>query len=136
MFITTTGHHKHSQYLILNSDIFGLGEADIKLTAMVARYHRRALPNTNHADYSALSREDRLIVNKLAAILRVADALDRTHTEALRDIKVVPREKQVLIEVQGGGDLVAEKRALAEKGAMFEQVYGRPIALRSKRKQG
>jgi exopolyphosphatase/guanosine-5'-triphosphate,3'-diphosphate pyrophosphatase len=101
---------------------------------MVARYHRRALPGTSHLDYAALSREDRLVVNKLAAILRVADALDRTHTETIRDIKVIPEEDQVLIEIKGRNDLVTEKRALSEKGVMFEQVYGRPIVLRSKRK--
>lgn len=136
MFISMASHHKHSQYLILNSDIFGLGEEDIKLTAMVARYHRRALPRPSHLDYAALSRDDRLVVNKLAAMLRVADALDRTHTEAIRCNAVVLQERQVLIEVNGGGDLVAEKRALAEKGAMFEQVYGRSVVLRAKRKQG
>lgn len=134
MFISNAGHHKHSQYLILNSDIFGLGREDIRLVAMVARYHRRALPGTSHLDYAALSREDRLVVNKLAAILRVADALDRTHTETIRDIKVIPEEDQVLIEIKGRNDLVTEKRALSEKGVMFEQVYGRPIVLRSKRK--
>jgi len=136
MFIGASSHHKHSQYLIQHSDIFGLGQKDIKLAALVARYHRRASPRPNHSDYAALGRDDRLVVNKLAALLRVADALDRAHTQGLRAIKVVPEQEQVLIEAGSPGDFAAEKRALIEKGEMFEQVYGRPAVLRTKRKQG
>ncbi|MBN2684722.1 MAG: HD domain-containing protein [Pontiellaceae bacterium] len=135
-FIGSSSHHKHSKYLIEHSDIFGLGEKDVRLSALVARYHRRAVPKPGHSDYAALTRDDRLVVNKLAAILRVADALDRTHTQLLQKIIVTPAERQVLIDTRCGGDFAAEKRALIEKGEMFEQVYGRPVVLRTRKKQG
>jgi exopolyphosphatase/guanosine-5'-triphosphate,3'-diphosphate pyrophosphatase len=136
MFIRNSGHHKHSKYIIENCDIFGLGEADIKRVALITRYHRRALPRAGHADYSALSREDRLVVNKLAAILRVADALDRSHTQSLRNPAIKLSENRLLIEAPAGGEFGAEKRALAVKGRMFEQVYGKSVALKTRRKQG
>lgn len=136
MFIGNSSHHKHSQYIILNSDLFGLGKEDVMLTALVVRYHRRALPRNSHADYAALSREQRLVVNKLAAILRAADALDRSHTQAISGVDVILRDDEVVLEVKGTGDFTAEKQALASKGKLFEQVYGRRIVLRSNRRQG
>ncbi len=136
MFIGSSSHHKHSQYIIQNSDLFGLGEEDIKLISLVARYHRRANPRPGHPGYDALPRSKRLIVNKLAAILRAADALDRSHTETIRDLKITVKEEEVIVEVPKPGDYTAEKRALASKGKLFEQVYGRTMVLRTKRRQG
>lgn len=136
MFISTSSHHKHSQYIIKSSDIFGMGKQDIKLTALVARFHRRALPRSSHLDYDSLTREDRLVVNKLAAILRAADALDRSHAQAIRNVRITVKDDQVLLQTSKAGDFAAEKRALTDKGKMFEQVYGRTVILRTKRKQG
>ena len=134
MFIGNSSHHKHTQYIIQNSDLFGLGKEDVMLTGLVARYHRRALPRNSHVDYAALSREQRLVVNKLAAILRAADALDRSHTQAINRVKVVLKEGEVILDADQVGDFTAEKQALAGKGKMFEQVYGRAISLRAKRR--
>ena len=133
VFIGSSSHHKHSKYIIENSEVFGLGEEDIKLASLVARYHRRATPRLTHPGYDALQREERLVVNKLAAILRAADALDCSHTQAIKNVNVLVGEEQVVIEVAKPGDYSAEKRALAGKGALFEQVYGRTIVLRTKR---
>ncbi|VGO13258.1 Exopolyphosphatase [Pontiella desulfatans] len=134
VFIGTSSHHKHAKYIIEYSDLFGLGEEDVALTALVARYHRGAVPRGSHPGYDSLSREQRLVVNKLAAMLRAADALDRSHTQAIRGVKVVLGEGQVILEAERPGEYAAEKRALVSKGKMFEQVYGRTVALRAKRR--
>lgn len=136
MFIGSSSHHKHSKYIMDNSEIFGLGEEDTRLASLVARYHRGALPRATHPDYESLVREDRIIVNKLAAILRAADAFDRSHTQAIKQVKVLVQEEQVVVEVDRAGDFSAEKRALVGKGKMFEQVYGRTMILRTKKRQG
>jgi exopolyphosphatase/guanosine-5'-triphosphate,3'-diphosphate pyrophosphatase len=77
MFIRNSGHHKHSQYIIANSEIFGLHRDDLEVISNVVRYHRKAPPNSTHIAYIALQREERMLVLKLASLLRVADALDR-----------------------------------------------------------
>ncbi|MDF7800732.1 HD domain-containing protein [Pontiellaceae bacterium B1224] len=136
MFIGSSSHHKHSKYIMDNSEIFGLGEQDIKLASLVARYHRGAVPRVTHPDYESLLREDRMIVNKLSAILRAADAFDRSHTQAIKQVKVSVKEETVVVEVDRPGDFTAEKRALVGKGKMFEQVFGRTMILRTKRRQG
>lgn len=133
-FISSQSHHKHSKYLIENSEIFGLGTNDLALVAMIARYHRRASPRAGHEGYSSLNRADRTIVTKLAALLRVADALDRSHSQRIKHIQCKIEKGLFVIQVPGVPDLTLERVALHEKGSLFEEVYGRKPFLRSLRK--
>lgn len=133
-FISNRSHHKHTQYLIENSDVFGLSEDDLKMTALVARYHRRAHPKSSHRPYTALSRTDRLRVSKLAALLRVADALDRSHTQRIRDPKLKLKSDRLQIGVPDLHKCAVEEIALREKSKLFEQVYGRKVVLSKLRK--
>lgn len=81
-------HHKHSFRFIMNGRIPRMNERQTAIIANVARYHRRAEPSRRHSAYAALSARDRSTVRRLAAILRVADGLDRTHTQAVRDLRL------------------------------------------------
>jgi exopolyphosphatase/guanosine-5'-triphosphate,3'-diphosphate pyrophosphatase len=123
-FISLSGHHKHSKYLIENSDLFGLNREDIKVVAMIARYHRRAEPKTAHSDYNALSRSDKLVINKLAAILRVADALDNLHTQNAEDCEIQRTESELRFLFRNTSDLNTTRLALFEKARLFEQIFG------------
>jgi len=128
-YVSTRSHHKHSMYLIMNSDIFGLGARDLQIVALVARYHRRTSPKASHVEYSVLDRESRVVVSKMAAILRIADALDRGHVQTQRDIDVSIRKGQCVIRVKQAGDFTLEQQGLREKAEMFEQVYGLKVVL-------
>jgi exopolyphosphatase/guanosine-5'-triphosphate,3'-diphosphate pyrophosphatase len=130
-YVSKRSHHKHSLYLIQNSDIFGLGDADLTLAAIVSRYHRRALPCMEHEEYRALSRQDRLDVVKLAAILRVADALDRGHGQRISEPTFHLEKGLLAIATDASGDLSLEQHGLREKAQMFERVYGARVVLRS-----
>lgn len=132
-FVSTRSHHKHSMYLISNSGIFGFGSRDLVLISLVARYHRRAVPRANHEIYNMLSREDRIVVAKLTAILRVADALDRRHLKVRRDIDIAFKKGLMVITVKNAGDLSMEQHGLREKANLFEQVYGMKVELQSSR---
>ncbi|OQX30114.1 MAG: hypothetical protein B0D92_00180 [Spirochaeta sp. LUC14_002_19_P3] len=127
-FISHSSHHKHSQYIIQNSDIFGLSAADKELVSQIARYHRRAKPQLSHTAYTSLSHAERIAVQKLAAILRVADALDRSHTQSAIIEKLEIQNDQLIIFTAHPGDLALEKLSLVEKGDLFEEVFGlKPI---------
>jgi len=130
MYVNTSSHHKHSLYLIRNSDIFGLGTRDREMAALVARYHRRAQPKMTHEGYASLNRERRLAVNKLAAIIRVADALDRGHRQRTRDFEIAFDEGQIRLLVSGVPDLSIERLALEQKAGLFEQIYGLQVVTR------
>ena len=132
-FISNRSHHKHSMYLIQNSSLFGLSREDMALAAFIARYHRRALPSPNHPEYAALDRDRRITVSKSAAILRVADALDRNHLQQVVEPGLRLTKDELIITVNGAEDLTLERLALKEKGTLFEDVYGLKVILREGR---
>lgn len=123
-YIRASGHHKHGQYLIENSEIFGLSRGDIRIVANVIRYHRRGMPNSGHISYMALRREQRMVVLKLAALLRVADALDRGHVQRIRSLKIERGEDEITLRCDYTGDISIEQNALRSKGKMFEEIFG------------
>lgn len=131
-FVTPRSHHKHSMYLIQNSELFGLSRRDTLLVALVARYHRRATPKPMHQEYAALDREGRLAVAKLAAILRVADALDRSHGHRIFGIECTLEKDRFVIVVPHADDLTLEQAALQSKADMFEEVYGKTVVVEKK----
>lgn len=135
-FISNRSHHKHSMYLIQNSGLFGLSREDVALAALIARYHRRALPSLNHPEYAALDRDSRIAVSKIAAILRVADALDRNHLQQILNPTITLTKDELVIIVDGAEDLTLERLALKEKGPLFEDIYGLKVVLREGRAAG
>jgi len=128
-FVSTRAHHKHSYYLIANSEILGLTQDELPLVANIARYHRRSRPKPSHPDYTMLSRERRMIVNKLAALLRIADALDISRTQPVEDFESRIDNNGLIISVHTGADLTLEQRSLAEKADMFQDIYGLDVRL-------
>ena len=132
-FVNARGHHKHSMYLIANSDLFGLTRHDMQIVAVVSRYHRKAVPNPAHPEFAVLDMEDRMCVVKLAAILRVADSLERTHREAPRKLEFRREEDRFVILVRDMEDLTMERIVLRAKGNLFADVFGLVPELRELR---
>jgi exopolyphosphatase/guanosine-5'-triphosphate,3'-diphosphate pyrophosphatase len=125
MYISNGSHHKHTRYLIQNSEIFGLGDRDLLVTSLVARYHRRATPKPTHSDFMSLPPDMRLAVIQLAAVLRIADALDTSHEQRLGDVTFDLEDDTLVIATHYQGSLAVEKMALDAKGVMFAEVFGR-----------
>jgi exopolyphosphatase/guanosine-5'-triphosphate,3'-diphosphate pyrophosphatase len=130
IFVNLRGHHKHAQYILSVSEIFGLSRDDMAVISNIARYHRRAAPNKSHLPYMALDSEARVQVNKLAAILRVANALDADHLQKVREVKVLRESDQWVLEVDGGGDLTLERLAALARADLLTEVFGRKVGFR------
>ncbi|HMF96265.1 MAG TPA: HD domain-containing protein [Vicinamibacterales bacterium] len=128
--ISQRAHHKHSQYLIAASQIFGLSNEETAVVSNIARYHRRGMPTTSHLPYIALDRQDRLIVNKLASILRVANALDAERLQKVTGLTLVRRERGWVLEITGTGDLTMEQLAATARADMFADTFGRELVIR------
>ncbi len=126
-FISYRRHHKHSLYLIFNSDVPNITTEELKLVALVARYHRRAEPSEAHFLYGALDEANRTRVRRLASLLRLADALDREHLQRVEGVTCSKRKGAIVIQVEGRGDLLLEQWALRKKVGMFESVFERAI---------
>ena len=130
VFVSLRAHHKHAQYLIQASEIFGLSSDDRAIIANVARYHRRGLPQQSHLPYMALDRTERVRVNKLAALLRIANALDAEHSQKVQDLHVKAADGTWLLEVQGVGDLAMERLKVEARADLFHEVFGRVLSWR------
>ena len=128
-FVNQSGHHKHGQYLVENAEIFGLDRDDRQIVGNVVRYHRKALPSKSHPYYMSLNREQRLVVSKLAAILRVADALDRGHARRMSGLAIEKTDTELVLH-GGVDDVGIERFSLASKSDLFEQVFGLRAVLR------
>ncbi|MBL8811685.1 MAG: exopolyphosphatase [Planctomycetaceae bacterium] len=131
LFVGLSGYHKHSYYLIMNSELFGLNSLDHQLVALIARYHRRAAPKPTHEFFARLDRDSRVIVSRLAGLLRVAVALDHTGTQRIRDIECsIEKQRLVLTVTNLAGDLSLERMELRQKTSLFEDTFGLGVLLR------
>ena len=131
LYINTRSNHKHAMYLIRNSEMFGLSRRDVLLIALVARYHRRSSPQPQHDGYSTLNRFDRITVSKLAAILRLAIALDDSRSQRIKDIQCRTDGKKLVMTATGVEDVSLEQLALRQSGSLFEEVYGMQVQIRA-----
>ena len=127
--VKSSGHHKHGHYIVSNSEIFGLSREELDIIANVVRYHRGDPPSEADAEYAGLSREDRILVMKMASILRVADALDRGHSQKIKNLTVERRASVVALHAGGVYDLSLELISLEEKADLFQDVFGRKVIL-------
>jgi exopolyphosphatase / guanosine-5'-triphosphate,3'-diphosphate pyrophosphatase len=127
VFVGLRAHHKHAQYLIQASEIFGVSSDDLAVIGNVARYHRRGLPQKAHLPYMALDRPDRVRVNKLAALLRVANALDAEHAQRVRDLRVTAADGAWTLAVDGTGDLSMERLGVEARADLFKDVFGKAL---------
>jgi exopolyphosphatase/guanosine-5'-triphosphate,3'-diphosphate pyrophosphatase len=122
--IGVSNHHKHTYYLLKAGPIVGLTPDQVEIAANVARYHRKSLPRSDHLPYSSLSPNDRMRVRTLAAILRVADAMDRQHADCVRSVSVACKGSAVKLRLHGSGDLLLARWALAKRSELFESIFG------------
>jgi exopolyphosphatase/guanosine-5'-triphosphate,3'-diphosphate pyrophosphatase len=102
---------------------------DVTIVAQVARYHRHAMPTLDHAGYASLSTDDRIRVSKLAALLRVADALERTHAQRVAQIEIRREGGKLHLRLPGLSDAAVERLAMASKADLFEQVFGLSVVI-------
>jgi exopolyphosphatase/guanosine-5'-triphosphate,3'-diphosphate pyrophosphatase len=128
-YIKASGHNKHGQYIVANSEIFGLPRGELDIIANVIRYHRGDLPSQSDIDYISLPREERIIVLKMASIIRVADAMDRGHSQQIKNITVDRRAETLALHAQGVYDISQELLSLEEKSDLFQKVFGYKVVL-------
>ncbi|HSN96837.1 MAG TPA: Ppx/GppA phosphatase family protein, partial [Candidatus Nanopelagicales bacterium] len=128
-FVRYEGHHKHSYYIIAHSDLMGLTPEERAIVANVARYHRKSPPNLEHDNFRALTREARAQVKALAAILRVADALDREHRAKVTGVSARLEADTVVLEVQGAEDRALEEWTVLAKAGMLRDALGLDVRL-------
>ena len=117
--------------MIQNSELFGISRSELTLVSLIARYHRGASPQPSHAPYSRLERDQRIIVAKLAAILRIAKALDTGRRQRVGSVTAKINGTDLMLQVGQMEDLTVEKLELKQNSELFENVFGKRVALAS-----
>ena len=128
-YISASGHHRHAYYIISESPILGLSDEELHVVACVARYHRKAPPDTSHECYAELPERARDRVRALAAILRLADALDHDHRQRVVDVSAKKRDSELILKARTRGDVTLDEWSVGEKGGdLFKEEFGlKPI---------
>jgi exopolyphosphatase/guanosine-5'-triphosphate,3'-diphosphate pyrophosphatase len=120
-------HHKHSYYLIRHGDLRGFEPDEIETIALVARYHRRATPKKKHAVLKPLPKAGRRTIRTLAAILRLAESLDRSHAQTISGVQLHDRGEDVLLQLRTKTDAELELWAANRHAAPFERLIQKPL---------
>ena len=128
-YISSASHHKHSYYIVANSDMPGFTERERLLIASLCRYHRKSLPSPLHSALQALTAEERRTLNQLIPLLRLADNLDRGHDHRINAIKALSHDPEIVLEVHADGAIEFEQWRAERAGEPFRQIYGRPLRL-------
>ncbi len=128
-FIGHKRHHKHALYLISHSELPGLSANEMLVVANIARYHRKNIPRKHHPDFIRLSEDDQHRATVLSAILRVADALDRSHLQSVKKVEVTWEKREMEVRLKGEGDLLLERWALSRKTGLLETVFNREVSI-------
>ena len=130
-FVYNRAHHKHSEYIISNLNLFRLSSEEIKVIACCGRYHRKGTPAETHFLYNSLPKDKQVLVQKLSSILRIANALDRSHKQKVKKIEVkFNRTQDITLTVFVPGNFLLEKIDFQEKKEMFEEISGNKINLK------
>lgn len=146
MFIGRNGHHKHSYYLIKNCGLLGHSEEEVGIIAAIARYHRGSEPKEAHEAYYSVTTENRKVLTDMAAILRVAEALDRSHKQVIEKVTVAMQPFQkggyerkmlsLIVKLKSGENCYSESWALTEKKEFFENNFQLRLSLQVQAEAG
>jgi exopolyphosphatase/guanosine-5'-triphosphate,3'-diphosphate pyrophosphatase len=122
-------HHKHSYYLIRNGNLRGFEPQDIETIALIARYHRRAVPLRGHEGFTDLPKKRRRVIRTLSAMLRLAETLDRSHSQIVTSVALQDKDDDALLELRTAGDAELELWAASRHVGPFEAVLGKPLRI-------
>lgn len=128
-YVSGVAHHKHSWYIVANSDMPGFTERERLLIAALCRYHRKALPSADHNAFQPLAPEEKRLLTMAIPILRLADNLDRSHAQRVQSVECKYRDGEVVLQVRSGGDIDLETWAADRAGDTFRQIYDRRLAI-------
>lgn len=131
-FINQEGHYRHSAYILEANPLIGLSNEDNRIIAEVARYHSAETPTVNQSHYRHLNEDIQLPVAKLAAILRLVDALDDSRQQKINHLHLKLKGQRLIIKASADDDLVLEKWSFSKKSQLFNNVFGIQPVLKEK----
>src|SRR5262249_54324195 len=133
-YISDTRHHRHSYYLVANSDMPGFTERERHVIANLCRYHRKSAPNQAHTQFQMLDTDNKRAVALLTPLLRLADALDRRNERRVDSLECQIRPDAVVVRLRSKEDVDLEQWSGERVAAVFREVYGRQLTIAKARR--
>jgi exopolyphosphatase/guanosine-5'-triphosphate,3'-diphosphate pyrophosphatase len=128
-YVSDSGHHKHSYYLVANSDMPGFTNRERELIANLCRYHRKSMPAPMHPNYQALNAEEKRALVYLIPLLRLADNLDVSGDQRIQTMDCRLRDGHLALQLRSARDIDLEQWAAERVTDVFRQVYEKPLAI-------
>jgi len=128
-FLNRSGHHKHGQYLVLNSAMPGFSTDELLIISNIVRYHRKSFPTRDHLHFAVLHPMHKTLVRQLSGILRIADNLDRGHRHLIQQLVAEVRGNQIMVKVFADEPLEIEINSAMDTRDLFEQVFERRLII-------
>jgi exopolyphosphatase/guanosine-5'-triphosphate,3'-diphosphate pyrophosphatase len=122
--IATSAHHKHGAYVVRNAGLPGWRPDEIESIAALVRYHRKAMPKATHPEWAAASPAARTKIEGLAALLRIADGLDRRHLGVVTTVRPIVEAGGVRFVVEALQDVSPETEGATFKADLFTRAFG------------
>lgn len=132
-YINLREHYNHSYDLIKRIDLPGLNNRERLIIANVSKYHSEMIPLNEHSNIAELTPAERVLVGKLSAILRLGDAMDKSHLQKFRNITTEFTENTLLIKASVSREATLEDWAFTQKAGFFTEVFGIQAKLRVER---
>jgi len=127
-YVSFHRHERHSGYLIASSEIMGLSRQDLERIAVIARFHRQSAADLESQELAQIRAADRVELLKLAALLRIADALDEDDQQRVERVRleVTPEQLRVFAETHGSDreSFAAISERFRKKSDLFGEVFG------------
>jgi exopolyphosphatase/guanosine-5'-triphosphate,3'-diphosphate pyrophosphatase len=127
--VAVDGHERHSAYLVQHGRLRGFAPEEVAMLASLCRFHRRGAPKASFGPFGSLDDDGQDRVVRLTALLRVADALDRSHAEPVQGVSVVIGRRDISLRLHTVGDVTVELFGLERKQELFERIFGRRLTV-------
>jgi exopolyphosphatase/guanosine-5'-triphosphate,3'-diphosphate pyrophosphatase len=132
-YINDSGHHKHSLYLVMNTDMPGFSDREHQSIANLCRYHRKSMPQARHLEFQKLEAEDRNAIVLLSPLLRLAVAFDQSQQQKVDGLEAAIQDRAVEVRLISDCDTDIEQWHASQVSGVFREVYGRQLVIRAKR---
>lgn len=132
-FVNESRHHRHSMYIVANSDMPGFSEEERMTIANLCRYHRKSTPQLTHEPFQGLTVEDRRAVVLLTPLLRLAVALDQSQEQRVDRIETAVHDQSVELRLFSGKDADIEQWAAQQVSEVFHGVYNKSLTVKARR---
>jgi exopolyphosphatase/guanosine-5'-triphosphate,3'-diphosphate pyrophosphatase len=130
MFVAYNSHEAHTYYLILHANLLGFDQTETAIMASTAYFHRKRFPRKKHPEFASLDKRSGRIVRVLATFLRMAESLDRSHTNAIEHVKLVAGKDEVVLEIRAEKGTQLEEWNIPQRAEDFERVFEKPLVAR------